>query len=163
MPTPSWNTQSTLPSHVRSQSVAILQQAVLDLIDLGLQAKHAHWNVKGPAFIALHELFDEVAEELTELADIAAERAVALGGIVMGTVQAVGAGTRVPSYPGSILAGSDHVRSLGAALAAAGQNIRSAIDEAGAQGDADTADVFTQISRSLDLLLWKVESHNIGA
>jgi len=57
------NTQNDLPSKARMEAVDLLNRHLADAIDLAYQAKQAHWNVKGPSFIALHELFDEVVEE----------------------------------------------------------------------------------------------------
>ena len=73
------NTQNNLPEPIRRKSIDLLNQHLADVLDLGLQAKQAHWNVKGPHFIGLHELFDKVAEELEEFTDDIAERAVELG------------------------------------------------------------------------------------
>lgn len=124
-----------------------------------MQAKQAHWNVKGPNFIALHELFDEVVEELLEHADDLAERAVALGGIALGTVRIAARTSRLAEYRPDISAGREHVIALSAAMAGFGASARAGIDAANGLGDADTADLFTAISRSVDKLLWKVEAH----
>jgi starvation-inducible DNA-binding protein len=139
-----------------------LNEVLADLIDLQLQTKQAHWNVKGPHFIALHELFDSVNEEVADFADTVAERAVALGGMVEGTVGAVGKRTKLTAYPLDITGGRDHVNALSSALAAAGKIVRGAIDQSNEIGDADTADVFTEVSRGLDKKLWFVEAHLQG-
>ena len=154
-----WNTQIRLPAELRSEMVTLLNQQLADLLDLGLQAKQAHWNVKGPSFIALHELFDEVVSELAGFTDDIAERAVVLGGTAFGTVQVIAEASRLARYPLTIESGSEHVKALSAALAAFGATTRSAIDKAAEIGDADTADLFTGVSRNLDKLLWKVEAH----
>ena len=124
-----------------------------------LQAKQAHWNVKGPQFIALHELFDKVASEAEEMADNLAERAIALGGEAPGTARVVSRQTRLPEYPFPLSRGRDHVKALSAALAAFGRTARQGIDQAARLPDADTADLFTEISRDIDKLLWFVEAH----
>jgi starvation-inducible DNA-binding protein len=155
-----WHTLNDLPERVRVEAIALLNQQLADALDLHLQAKQAHWNVKGPNFIALHELFDEVEEELEEHADDIAERAVALGGTAYGTARTTAKRSRLAEYPLEISAGKDHVAALSAALAAFGKSARAAIDAAAALGDADTADLFTEVSRSVDKLLWKVEAHN---
>lgn len=156
-----WSTQHDLPEAIRVASLGLLQAQLADAIELTLQAKQAHWNVKGPHFAALHALFDEVAEQLQEEADDIAERAVQLGGIALGTAGIVSATNRLPAYPADILAGADHVRSLGAALRVFARSTRAAIDAAAAAGDADTADVFTQVSRAVDKLAWQVEAHGL--
>jgi starvation-inducible DNA-binding protein len=153
------NTQNDLPKKARAEVVGLLNQQLADAIDLAYQAKQAHWNVKGPSFIALHELFDEVVEEIEEYVDEIAERAVVLGGTAYGTVRVAAGKSRLPEYPLDISSGREHVTALSAALAAFGKTARAAIDTVAALGDADTADLFTEVSRGVDKLLWKVEAH----
>jgi starvation-inducible DNA-binding protein len=152
-------TRNDLPAGTREKVISVLNQNLSDSIDLGLIAKQAHWNVKGPSFIALHELFDKVAEEVEEAIDEIAERITALGGVAEGTVEAVGKRTRLSPYPLDISKGRDHVAKLADAIAAVGKNARAAIDESSKLGDQDTADLFTGISRELDKQLWFVEAH----
>jgi starvation-inducible DNA-binding protein len=155
-------TKNDIPTEKRNALAQLLNERLADLIDLQLQAKQAHWNVKGPTFIALHELFDSVSEEAEEFVDTVAERIVALGGIAEGTVSAVGKRTKLPAYPVSITSGRDHVEALSTALAAVGKAVRAAIDRATELGDADTADLFTGVSRDIDKKLWFVEAHLHG-
>ncbi len=155
----SWTTQNDLPQAVRETAVELLNRHLADVLDLGLQAKQAHWNVKGPNFIALHELFGEIGAALDAFADDLAERTVALGGTAQGTLQAIVPATRLTPYPTGAHAGHDHIAALSAAIARAGQSLRAAIETASACGDAGTADLFTSISRAMDKLLWKIEAH----
>jgi len=152
-------TQNDLPEGVRCKAIALLNEHLADAIDVRLQAKQAHWNVKGPNFIALHELFDEVEEEIADLVDEIAERAMQLGGVAKGTVQVVAKESRLSAYPLEILAGGEHVQALSRNLATFGKSVRGAIDATVEFNDADTADLFTQVSRGIDKLLWKVEAH----
>ena len=152
-------TKNDLPAEKRASLAQLLNERLADLIDLGLQAKQAHWNVKGPTFIALHELFDSVAEETEEFVDDVAERIVALGGVAEGTVGVVGKRTKLPAYPVNITSGRDHVEALSTSLATVGKAVRAAIDRATELGDADTADLFTGVSRDIDKKLWFVEAH----
>jgi starvation-inducible DNA-binding protein len=153
-------TQNNLPEKVRRKAIDLLNQHLADVLDLGLQAKQAHWNVKGPHFIALHELFDRVAEELEEFTDDIAERAVELGGVAQGTVQVVSKQSRLSVYPLNLASGKAHIAALSGALAKFGASARAAIDTAAKFGDADTADLFTSVSRGVDKLLWMVEAHS---
>lgn len=153
-------TRNDLSEKIRQGMIALLNQQLADVVDLGLQAKQAHWNVKGPHFIGLHELFDKVAEELEEYTDGIAERAVELGGVALGTVQVVSQGSRLKAYPLEIASGREHVTALSSVLAAFGATTRAAIDAAGKAGDADTADLFTEVSRGIDKLLWMIEAHS---
>lgn len=155
-------TQNDLPEDVRVQMAKLLNQRLADSIDLYTQAKQAHWNVKGPQFIALHELFDKVASAVQEGVDEIAERAVALGGTADGTVQSVVKHSSLEPYPVEATAGTDHVRQLSAAVAAYARNLRGSIEDADAAGDADTADLFTGISREADKNLWFLEAHLQG-
>jgi starvation-inducible DNA-binding protein len=148
-----------LPAATREKLIALLNQNLADTLDLLLQAKQAHWNVKGCSFIALHELFDKVAEVAEEGADLLAERVTALAGNAEGTVQVVAQRSRLAAYPLDISQGRDHVQRLADAIAAVAKNVRAAIDEAGKLGDQGTADLFTEISRELDKQLWFVEAH----
>src|SRR6266576_5097778 len=101
-------TQNNLPEPIRRKSIDLLNQHLADVLDLGLQTKQAHWNVKGPHFIGLHELFDKVAEELEEFTDNLAERAVELGGVAQGTVQVVSKRSKLAAYPLNLMSGQDH-------------------------------------------------------
>ncbi len=155
-------TKNTLPETIRLQAVTLLNQNLAAAVDLKAQAKQAHWNVKGPDFIALHELFDKVADTADEFIDVMAERITALGGTAEGTVQVAAQRSTLPPYPLHIQAGRDHVDALSSALAAFGTTVRGAIDKATAFGDADTADLFTGVSRDADKYLWFLEAHLQG-
>lgn len=152
-------TKIDVADNVRKEMVALLNARLVDAIDLKLQTKQAHWNVKGPSFIGLHELFDGIATRVDEYVDLLAERATSLGGTALGTVQVVSKQTQLAPYPLEITAGRDHVEALSSALAAFGKITRSAIDKADELGDADSADIFTEISRGIDKDLWFVEAH----
>ena len=153
-------TKNDLPQKTRVQVDAILADRLADATDVMLQAKQAHWNVKGPNFIALHELFDKVHDAGREWVDLIAERIVQLGGQAEGTVQAASKRTSLKAYPLDIVSGPDHVEALSSSLAAFGKKVRSAIDETDDLGDKDTADIFTEISRDVDKYLWFVEAHS---
>ncbi|WP_293895144.1 DNA starvation/stationary phase protection protein Dps [Flavobacterium sp.] len=151
--------RNDLPERVRMEVAALLQDRLADCIDLKLQAKQAHWNVKGPNFIALHELFDEIAEETEAYVDLIAERIVQFGGVAEGTVRAVAARSSMPEYPLATIHWHKHVEELSHALAYFGELARQAIERATKLADADTADIFTEISRGIDKYLWMVEAH----
>jgi starvation-inducible DNA-binding protein len=152
-------TKNDLALDVRTKVTALLNARLADAIDLTLQGKQAHWNVKGPHFIALHELFDKIVEDAEAWVDDLAERVVALGGLAEGTLAAVGQRTTLSPYPIEIFDGPDHVEALSSALARFGKGIRAAIDEADKLGDKDSADLFTEISREADKQLWFLEAH----
>jgi starvation-inducible DNA-binding protein len=152
-------TKNNLQENVRRKAIDLLNQNLADVLDLGLQTKQAHWNVKGPHFIGLHELFDKVAEDVEEYTDEIAERAVELGGTALGTAPVIVKESRLTPYPLDIVSGKEHVTALSKALAEFGASARAGIDEAGKFGDADTADLFTEVSRGIDKWLWMIEAH----
>ena len=154
-----FKTKDDVPQKVRIQLAAFLQNRLADSIDLVIQAKQAHWNVKGPSFIALHELFDMIAEESEEYADLIAERIVQFGGTAEGTIHDVVEKTSLSKYSTTIATGHEHVEALSHALATYGELVRIAINQANELGDAGTADIFTEISRKVDKHLWFVEAH----
>ena len=153
------HTRNSLPEKTRLEMAALLQDRLADSIDLMMQAKQAHWNVKGPNFIALHELFDKVYTETGEHVDIMAERIVQLGGVARGTVRVAAEKSTLPEYPMDISSGRKHVAELAHAIAFYGEQVRKAIETANQLQDADTADIFTEVSRSADSSLWIVEAH----
>jgi starvation-inducible DNA-binding protein len=155
-------TKNDLPQDVREKVIQILNQRLADGLDLASQAKQAHWNVRGPNFIALHELFDSVFAGLVEHVDAIAERITALGGVPEGTVRMAADRTSLPKYPVDIFNGRAHVDALSTSMAAFGKSVRADIDKTDKLGDADTADLFTSISRDLDKHLWFVEAHLQG-
>jgi starvation-inducible DNA-binding protein len=155
-------TRNDLPSKIRAQIVYLLNQSLADAVDLHSQVKQAHWNVKGPQFIALHELFDKVAGEIDGQVDEIAERATALGGTALGTARLAAKHSRLLEYPHDISSGPDHIAAVSERLAAFGKTARAAIDTASELKDADTADLFTGVSREVDKLLWFVEAHAQG-
>jgi starvation-inducible DNA-binding protein len=154
-----FDTRNDLPAGVRGKVIELLNARLADAIDLNTQAKYAHWNVKGPQFIALHELFDKVAESIEQHIDTLAERVTALGGRARGTLAQVARATSLKPYPEDLGEGRAHVDALSRALASYGAQLRAAIGSAGEAGDADTADLFTGISREADKYLWFLEAH----
>jgi starvation-inducible DNA-binding protein len=152
-------TKIDIAEPVREKIVEILNARLADAIDLKFQAKQAHWNVKGMNFIALHELFDQVATESDTHIDDMAERITTLGGTALGTVRIAASKSTLPEYPHEITDGDSHVEALSSALADFGKKVRANIEQADELGDADTADLLTGISRAIDKSLWFVEAH----
>ena len=154
-----YDTSNDLPERVREQVIDLLNQRLADAIDLGTQTKQAHWNVKGPHFIALHKLFDEIHHAVEDYVDLLAERVVQLGGIAVGTARMVAERSELSEYPNAIAGGSEHVTALASALAEFGGHVRRAITETGDWGDQGSADICTEISRGVDKWLWFTEAH----
>ncbi len=152
-------TKNDLPAETRARVASLLNQRLADCIDLQTQCKQAHWNVKGPQFIALHKRFDDINEDVEEYVDLLAERVVQLGGIAEGTARSAAERSRLSEYPMDITSGEAHVDALSTALAAFGSVVRKGIDQADELDDADTTDILTEISRGIDKWLWFVEAH----
>ncbi len=156
---PMYVTANDLPSAGRIELNALMNLRLASAIDLQQQMKQAHWNVKGPGFIGLHELFDNIYEAVESYVDLIAERIVQLGGIAEGTVRVAAARSRLAEYPLALADGMAHVNAASTALSSFGDEARRTIGEAEAIEDADTADLFTEVSRGIDKWLWFVEAH----
>ena len=154
-----YKTKNDLPENTRSKAIELLNARLADAIDLQTQTKHAHWNVKGPDFISLHELFDKINDDVEEYIDIIAERAVQLGGRAEGTARTVAARSTLTEYGAKGGNGREHVEALSTALAAFGKVARHAIGELDELDDADSVDILTEVSRGVDKWLWFVEAH----
>jgi starvation-inducible DNA-binding protein len=152
-------TRLDIPGPVREAAIAILQACLSDALDLEAQMKQAHWNVRGPAFFQLHQLFDSLHDAAEGYVDLLAERITTLGGVADGRVQTTAAATKLDAYPLAARGGEAHLRATAAALARFGREARAGIDAAAQLPDADTADVLTEISRGVDQQLWFVEAH----
>ncbi|HET6184394.1 MAG TPA: DNA starvation/stationary phase protection protein Dps [Acetobacteraceae bacterium] len=152
-------TKNDLQANAKKVSIELLNARLADSIDLALITKQAHWNLKGPRFIAVHEMLDGFRSQIDAWTDTIAERAVQLGGTAIGTSQEVAKKTTTEPYPTDIYSIDDHLRALIKAYANVANRIRKAIDEAAEAGDADTADIFTEASRGLDKALWFLEAH----
>lgn len=153
-----FETHNDLALPIRTRMVELLNERLADAIDLRTQLKVAHWNVKGPQFVALHGLFDEIAADVDEYVDLVAERAVQLGGIADGTARQVAERSSLDEYSASG-GGHEHVHAVADVLASFARRARAAIDLAADAKDQDTSDIFTEISRGTDKWLWMVEAH----
>ncbi len=152
-------TAINLDASLREQLVALLNQRVGLLMDLYIQTKLAHWNVRGPHFIAYHELFDAIAGHLLEAQDSIAERAATLGGSAGMTVQDIAQDSPLTTWPMGTRQDHDVIGLLAERLGQVSNYIRQDIDSSTKLGDADTADLFTEVSRELDHDLWFLEAH----
>jgi starvation-inducible DNA-binding protein len=159
-PTLMFETENDISLQRRRELNTLMNQRLADAVDLQMQMKQAHWNVKGPSFIGLHELFDKVNAAVASYVDLIAERIVQLGGVAEGTIRTSAGRSRLPEYPLAIAEGLAHVEAVARALSTFGKAARNTIQEADQLSDADTADLFTEISRGVDQWLWFVEAHS---
>ena len=158
-----YKTENDIPQELRLKLNVLANQGLADAVDLQMQIKQAHWNVKGPHFIGLHELFDQIDEAVESYVDLIAERIVQLGGIAEGTVRVAAGRSRLEEYPLVIADGRAHVEAVSKALSTFGREARATINHANELDDADTADIFTEVSRGIDKWLWFVEAHTQAA
>lgn len=152
------NSRNDLNDNAKKASIEVLSACLADSIDLYNATRHAHWNVKGPHFPALHAMFETFYTQLAADIDEVAERLVQLGGTAMGTSQSVQSATRLPPYPTDIKSGMAHVAALLDRYTAVAKAVRSGIDETDEAGDADTADLLTGVSQHIDKAVWMMEA-----
>ncbi|MBD8067206.1 DNA starvation/stationary phase protection protein Dps [Devosia sp. PTR5] len=148
-----------LKANAKSAVIDVLNARLADSIDLALITKQAHWNLKGPNFIAVHEMLDPMRAAIDNHVDIIAERISQLDGTPIGTSQRVAKATALDEYPTDIKKVPDHLAALADRFAKLANQIREDIDTTDEAGDADTADILTAFSRELDKDLWFIKSH----
>lgn len=156
-------TRIDIPAENRTELIALLNLSLALTLDLKTQMKQAHWNVKGMNFYQLHELFEQMATQLDDYVDLIAERVTTLGGMAMGTIRVAAEISILPEYPFEIFNGKDHVIALADRIAPYAKIVREMIDQTNDFEDADTADLFTEISRTVDKYLWFLEAHLQGS
>ena len=150
--------KNALSEEQQAKLIEMLNRRLADTIDLQLQSRQAYWNVKGPHFMALRELFEKVTGGVEEYAHLIAEHIVQLGGMAVGTAHAVARRSSLDEYLLATANGQGHINALSTALTAYGKHARYASDQATELKDTDTADIFTEIARGIDKWLWYVET-----
>jgi starvation-inducible DNA-binding protein len=157
--TPVFETRIDIPESNRRRIIDILNARLADNLDLYTQTKFAHWNVKGKDFYQVHLLFDAIAEHVEEGIDLIAERITALGGVANGTLREAAANSSLSEYNLQARTSMEHVEALAEKVAAVANAAREAIDRTDELEDMGTADLFTEIVRTLDKDLYFLESH----
>ncbi|MEL6404394.1 MAG: DNA starvation/stationary phase protection protein Dps [Chloroflexota bacterium] len=157
--TRTYPTANSLDVTVRAEMIGILNQLLADSLDLYSQCKQAHWNVKGMNFIALHQLFDQIAEAVEPIIDELGERVTALGADAQGTVRMAAENSRLPEFPGDLDTGEQFVEITRDRVSLFGNNTREAVNTAMEAGDEATADLFIGIVREMDKLNYFLEAH----
>jgi starvation-inducible DNA-binding protein len=148
-----------LSSESRNESIAILNQSLADVTDLAANLKQAHWNIKGPQFISLHEMFDKLAIDTNAQIDLIAERITSLGGTALGTIRQAAKASSLDAYPLDIFAADQHLTTLAKNHADLGKLSRENIKITESLGDMNTSDLYIDLSRLLDKNLWFIEAH----
>ncbi|NDJ52111.1 MAG: DNA starvation/stationary phase protection protein Dps [Chloroflexi bacterium] len=155
----SFQTQIDIPEESRAEIVTLLNQALANTFDLYSQTKQAHWNVKGMHFIALHQLFDQLADGIFPYADMLAERVTALGGMALGTARMAAEASSLPPYPVETVEGEELVRVLIDRYSAYTAMTRAAVDKTEDLNDMASSDLFVEITREADKFLYFLEAH----
>ncbi|MBN9887672.1 DNA starvation/stationary phase protection protein Dps [Salipiger abyssi] len=152
-----------LNENARNEMIGLLNDRLADTIDLGNAVKQAHWNLRGTGFIGVHEMLDDVADHLREGSDMMAERVSMMGGFARGSSQTVAEKTTLEPYPTEIVALEDHVQALVSRFNTYTTKLREAVDAAGEAGDEDSADLFTEVSRTAEKDAWFIGSNSAKA
>src|SRR5947207_10016352 len=116
-----YKTENDIPQELRLKLKVLANQGLADAVDLQMQLKQAHWNVKGPHFIGLHELFDKIDEAVESYVNLIAERIVQLGGIAEDPVHVAAGRSRLEEYRLVIADGRAHVEAFSHALSTCGR------------------------------------------
>ncbi|MDF2581560.1 MAG: ferritin [Mycobacterium sp.] len=138
---------------------ASLQQVLVDMIELHLQGKQAHWNVVGTNFRDLHLQLDELVDFAREGSDTIAERLRALRATADGRTDVVAAGTTLPQFPPYEHNTAEVVDLISTRIYAAVDTLRGVHDAVDAE-DPTTADILHQLIDGLEKLAWLISSEN---
>jgi len=157
-----FNTNIDIQADARRELVDMLNQQLADVITLHAHTKQAHWNVKGERFFQLHELYDELADDIFGYIDDTAERITALGGTALGTTELAANATTLPAYPLEHISGEDTLKLLIERYSMTVASVRRGIARASELDDPTTEDLLTEMSRVLDEKLYFLESHLQG-
>ena len=142
---------------LQARLVAGLNQNLASLTDLAAAYKQAHWNVVGIDFAQLHALFDQFTDQTREYMDLIAERAVTIGGVARGTLQAAVEGSALPAFP---IEERDEMRlleELVGRIDTLTADLRQAMD--GSADEAATQDVYTEVVRGIEKQRWMLQAH----
>jgi starvation-inducible DNA-binding protein len=155
-------TRNDLPEPGRFASIEALNRLMVESIDVAMCARHAHWNVRGPHFMARHQLFKSVAEGLEPQIDTIAKRISALGGFARGTPHIVASDSTLKPYPLHSVSDHDHLDAVACRLGLLAGEARISINECQKHGDPVTVHILVEANTAIEKLLWLVESHTVA-
>lgn len=141
----------------RTRLLLDLNRDLAGLLDLAAGYKHAHWNIVGPSFAALHALFDKLAAEASAHADEVAERAVALDGMADGALQSIADRSVLPQIPQGVRSESELLLALVARAKKMVEELHVAIEQSAA--DPATQEVHLAALRTVEKHRWMLDAH----
>lgn len=153
-----FKTGVALSEEARIQMVDLLNSILADACDLHSHLRHSHWNLKGPMFLFLHRYLDELSNRVLKNTDVLAERIATLGGIANGTVRQIATASSLPQYDLDAVSGPDHLRALARRMHLLASRLRLLVEVAAHSGDVVSADLGTELLRSLEHELWTIEA-----
>ncbi len=153
------NTFCDLSLSIREKAAPLLQQSVANGLDLYSQIKQAHWTIKGPAFLLIHEFFDDLGSQVLEFVDVLAERLEQIGGTVQGTIRVAARSSTLEEYPLENVDEQDHIKSICKVLRVFNHQCRENIQIFSDMKDDVTSELYTDIALALDKKMWMLESH----
>lgn len=148
---------ASLQAGRRGELIAALNGNLATMMDLAAAAKQAHWNVRGPNFQGLHELFDLVAAEARDWGDMLAERAVTLGGTAHGTIQDAAQGSELEPFPTDERGWQPLVRAVHDRMLTSAEQLRQlakSLDD-----ELATQDICLEIIRGVEKRAWMLDAH----
>lgn len=152
-------TQNPLQSKQRIASIEILNKLLSVGMDLASRAKHAHWNIRGPGFIALHEQFDAIAGVVSGVNDTLAERVAQLGGLAQGMLMTAVQQSNLPVYPHTSHDIATYIKALSQNLALWAQQLNQGSAHLGKKGDPRSADLCAESACKIEKQLWLLEAN----
>lgn len=150
------DSQVAMAADTRAKVAAALQKALVQTLDLSLQAKQAHWNIYGPNFRSLHLQLDEVVNDARAYADLLAERMLALGVPAAAQVGDIARHSSLEPLPGGQLRDDEVVRLMVQRLGRTAAVARSALEEV--EEDLASQDILIEVVKGLEKHLWMFQA-----
>jgi starvation-inducible DNA-binding protein len=151
---------TTIPQPIATGVADALRPVVINCQALVIEAKQAHWHVRGANFIGIHKLLDKLVDNALEYADLAAERIIALGYPVNANLTEVQAGSTLPPITPGFVDSATLIPEVLAQIDAALETVRAAVETLD-EIDQVSQDVVIEIARGLDKDRWFLFAHTV--
>lgn len=150
---------SSLPYEVRQEVTDILEYRIADFIEFRAQLRQAHWNIKDPLFYFLHQMFDDLADQVDDITDTIAERSTSLGCLIHGTSKMVADRTTLKELDIEIRCANGLLTQLVNNCAKLAEDILNDSKKIAVIGDSVSSEVLSGATAEIDKILWFLESH----